>query len=283
MGRIGDGARFPDSGVWNVRDAFAYLVAPLIVPSVVQTAAVWLDAADLSTITESGGDVSQWNNKGTLGNFTQATAASQPTTGVGTLNGLNVINFASDFMISADTAATYKFLHDGTDYLVAAVWKPGVVDNPGVRYALYGNTNTTAEVGASLKFEDISPQNDVLRADVFNASGDSSTVPVFARTANDFIDANNFHVTTVLLDPNNATAANRYKAFNNGGSASTPNTNTGTVSGSNPSNVLRLGQENGSNTLTGSIAELVIVSGANAIEGNRVIIRDYLNAKWGVF
>lgn len=63
---------------------------------------LWLDASDTSTITESGGSVSQWDDKSGNGyNVVQATAALQPTTGTRTLNGLNVIDFIPNDVMSA--------------------------------------------------------------------------------------------------------------------------------------------------------------------------------------
>jgi hypothetical protein len=67
--------------------------------------ALWLDAADTATITESGGSVSQWNDKsGNARNFTQASGTAQPTTGTRTQNGLNVIDFdgTTDFLEGGD-------------------------------------------------------------------------------------------------------------------------------------------------------------------------------------
>ena len=67
--------------------------------------ALWLDASDTSTITEVGGAVSQWDDKSGNGNdFTQGTAANQPTTGTRTQNGLNVLDFdgTADFMVGGD-------------------------------------------------------------------------------------------------------------------------------------------------------------------------------------
>jgi hypothetical protein len=55
---------------------------------------VWLDAADTSTITESSGFVSQWDDKSGNGyDVVQATGANQPATGSATINGLNVLSF----------------------------------------------------------------------------------------------------------------------------------------------------------------------------------------------
>ena len=55
--------------------------------------ALWLDAADLTTITSSGGAVSQWNDKsGNNRHFVQATSTLQPSTGA-SVNGNNAITF----------------------------------------------------------------------------------------------------------------------------------------------------------------------------------------------
>ena len=69
---------------------------------------LWLDAADTSTITESGGAVSQWDDKSGNGNdLVQATAANQPTTGTTTINGLNVISLdGNDRMESPSVSLT---------------------------------------------------------------------------------------------------------------------------------------------------------------------------------
>jgi hypothetical protein len=57
----------------------------------------WWDASDTATITDAGsGAVSQWNDKSSNGrHLSQATGADRPTTGASSVNGLNVITFAS--------------------------------------------------------------------------------------------------------------------------------------------------------------------------------------------
>jgi hypothetical protein len=55
---------------------------------------LWLDASDTTTITQSGGAVSQWNDKSPSGlNVAIGEASRQPTTGADTQNGLNVLSF----------------------------------------------------------------------------------------------------------------------------------------------------------------------------------------------
>jgi hypothetical protein len=74
--------------------------------------ALWLDASDTATITESGGSVSQWNDKSGNGrNVTQGTGANQPTTGTTTINNRNALSFDGNDAISAATA---QFIN-GTD------------------------------------------------------------------------------------------------------------------------------------------------------------------------
>ena len=63
-------------------------------PSMIQTA-LWLDAADASTITTVSGAVSQWNDKSGNGrNASQATAAARPALTTSALNNRNVLTFS---------------------------------------------------------------------------------------------------------------------------------------------------------------------------------------------
>jgi hypothetical protein len=275
------------SGVWSLSelyDARLDNVWPFAAPDVVLNASVWLDAADTSTITESGGAVSQWNNKGSLGNFTQATGAVQPTTGASTLNGLNVIDFAADYFVSVDSAATYKFMHDGTKYFIAAVAKMGVTADPDTFMILCGSAGVaSATVGTSFVFDDRSSQSRNNGFIALSLRGVSAELPISAYTGNDTFVANTATIYTALMDPDNATAADRAEQFINNGSAIKTNTQTFSPSTSNPVATLQIGAGNATLIMSGYIAELVIVSGADATETNRVIVRDYLNLKWGVY
>ena len=66
------------------------------------TTALWLDAADATTITLNSSTVSQWNDKSGNGrNMTQATALRQPTYTASGLNGLPVLSFNGDSLTNA--------------------------------------------------------------------------------------------------------------------------------------------------------------------------------------
>lgn len=61
----------------------------------------WYDASVASSITSSGGLVSQWNDlSGNAGHLTQATSTYQPTTGTTTQNGKNVLACSVSKMIN---------------------------------------------------------------------------------------------------------------------------------------------------------------------------------------
>ena len=68
-------------------------------PSMLSTA-LWLDAADASTITESGGAVSQWDDKSGNGrNATQATLALRPTFNSTGINSKAAIDFTGSGLL----------------------------------------------------------------------------------------------------------------------------------------------------------------------------------------
>lgn len=84
----------------------------------------WFDASDTSTITETGGAVSAWADKSGNGwDVSQATGASQPTTGSATLNGRNVVSFdgTDDFLTASSISPAIAF----DDFSCAVVLRSG--------------------------------------------------------------------------------------------------------------------------------------------------------------
>lgn len=91
---------------------------PLWTPAAISTA-LWLDAADASTITLNGSTVSQWNDKsGNARNFSQATAAHQPVYVTTALNSKNVVNFVSVDSLTR-SAIPFNDLGNNSLYVVA--------------------------------------------------------------------------------------------------------------------------------------------------------------------
>lgn len=244
--------------------------------------ALWLDASDTSTITASSGDISQWNNKGSLGNFTQATGAVQPKTGVTTLNGLNVVDFAGDYL-TAVTQNEWKFLHDGTKWVAAFVVKVGTTATPDALYGIIGTSAQSRQIGLSLHSDTrtVSGNTDPWATWLIRNTTDPQAINTIDQNR---VSVNNFAIVTQLADPANGTAADRNEVFKNDGTAAKSNTVSSTPSTADPTHSLQIGASgNNVNPFTGSIAEIVIATGANATETNRADLRDYLNQKWGVY
>lgn len=243
---------------------------------------LWLDAADASTITSSGSPakVSQWDDKSANGfHVVQATGAAQPTTGATTQNGFNVLDFDGGDTLTNSTANNFLFTVDGSSYLVAAVWKAGTTDDPNAGYTLIGSSGTSAQTGVLLAFDDRSSasRNNNMFHNVYNAG---QTQPVSNVAGNSSHPANTPTVVTLLADPDNATGATRSAIFVGTGGGFRNNTATAAVA-SSISNTFAVGGTYFS-SLVGWIAEIIIVEGAEATEANRLLLRDYLIAKWGL-
>lgn len=120
---------------------------------------VWLD--DQSPITASGGQVSQWNNRGALGwHFSQATASLRPTLIESAINGLRALRFdgVNDCLVSTAGKDLFRNVTKGWSFAVlckrAEATAPTVVfgatrggSSPGVRFAAYDALAGTALPG----------------------------------------------------------------------------------------------------------------------------------------
>ena len=134
-------------------------------PTSITGCSLWLDAADLTSLTVSGGAVSQWNDKsGNANNATQSTSGNQPTSGSITQNGLNVLNLTSKTMtyptISLTTMTVFCVYRqlDFTSYRqplsvgafaffyanggTVGIGRLGVTDEVLANYSTYGLTSS---------------------------------------------------------------------------------------------------------------------------------------------
>lgn len=211
--------------------------------------ALWLDASDISTITSSNGAVSQWNDKSSNGrNVSQGTSTAQPTTGVNTQNGLNVITF------------------DGSDWLKTAVSTTNAVATIfGV-----GNHTSTALGGRFMcGYSGLGFQTTLYPYPTVQSSG------LYAGFAD-------------VFGPANSVAANKYYfstwRLNGTSSQVFVNGRGGTVGnpGGLPASLGTVGAR-GDNALPfiGHIAEIIVVFSA-VDENTRIVVENYLQKKWSV-
>lgn len=68
-------------------------------PTVISNCLLWLDAADTSTITTSGTQVTQWRNKGTFDGYA-SNQTGVVTSGTATYNGSNIVQFPSSTQLA---------------------------------------------------------------------------------------------------------------------------------------------------------------------------------------
>ncbi|MCC5845700.1 MAG: cadherin-like domain-containing protein [Verrucomicrobia bacterium] len=136
-------------------------------PAEIPTAA-WYDAGDASTLTASGGAVSQWADKSGNGNHaTQATDTKRPTTGLNTIGGVNVINFQKANLehlkapdspsLRANSGGGYglyavynKGAHVTVGSGINALLGKGPVQNDAHEYGIYNNVKLTQDGHVSL-------------------------------------------------------------------------------------------------------------------------------------
>lgn len=88
------------------------VLSSLWTPSELSNVVFWGDASDASTITSSGGTVSQWDDKsGNDNHAVQSNSANRPETGVATLNSLNTISIrdSNKYMTVTNTPTSIAF------------------------------------------------------------------------------------------------------------------------------------------------------------------------------
>ena len=233
---------------------------------------LWLDASDSGTVTQSGGAVSQWDDKSSNGYaFTQGSAGAKPTWGTRTQNGLYVMDFdGGDSIDCTSTAATWTFLHDGTTYIIAAV---ACRDTAGTNGTICNTAGGGGTNGLNFRF---------LAANTISHYVEKSTSIVLNSPSVGTSTA--ARVVSLVGDPDNGTAADRSDMYLDGGSSQKLSTATGATTGTDPTSALIVGNRSGGGLpLDGFVAELVIVVGSSATESNRSTLHDYLNTKWAVY
>jgi hypothetical protein len=238
---------------------------------------VWLDASDAGTITSSGGDVSQWADKSVNArNFTQSSATAKPKTGTRTINSLNTIDFdgTNDFLSCPSSTALFNYLHNSTG---ATLFFVGIVDDTAdSKCYLNNNTGSSGNIGVridinAIEKDLISVTKGVSGQNVINTNG---AVTFTAGTA---------FYTSIKLDNNDGTAANRYKISLNGASELGSNAATAGPVASNATDDLHLGilSDGTSIPYNGCFGEIIFYSGILSA-GDIAANQTYLANKWGL-
>lgn len=243
---------------------------------------VWYDASDVSTITHSAGAVSQWNDKGSAGfNLSQATGSRQPATNSVFQNGLNTISFDGGDVLTNTTKANWKFLHNGTKYVLGVVVKMKTTANTGEDLYVFTNQRRGegGVIGGMLSQDNIAGRTSALIRVIRETSASCALI-----LENNVWTATNVVCYTEVADPGNATAANRMKSYFGTGAAVGTNTATGTPSTADAAYDIGFGAADNILVagITGYICEIVIMQSPYNTETDRTSLRDYLISKWGL-
>lgn len=218
--------------------------------------ALWLDAADASTITESGGAVSQWDDKsGNNYHVSQATAADQPT-------------------VSTD-AGNASILFDGTsDYLRHNV--SGTITYPSSVFIVCRNTNT-ANAGHIFSVNDSSQSDRYFTLTQRNSSGQKLFYSIRVALNTPVILAASSFNTEIIGAVSNA--SNDHELFSNGASVGT-DTNTWLVPNYNNITVGRLRYQASAQYFVGHVHEIIWIRQSLDLT-TRQKIEGYLAHRWG--
>jgi len=267
---------------------------------------LWLDAADPSVFTYSSGTVvSRWTDKSPNGYFFEPAGTSMAPSRSGTQNSKSTLVFdgTNDGLAAVGSTSNWTYLHDGTKCTVFIVYKwTKTISGTAFDGTLL---NTTKYVFSSIT--DGYPGFDLYNQVQSSGGTDYDTqypsintgVTLSGQTYPSTITATNYlqgstynswDISTGLIDPNNATTANKYNQYNTNdpfpNSPATALTGQGwsAPSSSNPQGTLSIGRiDNSGNyrALEGQIAEIVIYKSLLS-SADRVAMVNYFKNKWNI-
>lgn len=218
---------------------------------------LWLDAADVATITESSGSVSQWDDKsGRENHAVQTTGSNQPVTASDVINGKNVISFdGSNTQLDVqDNDGLYAVANgDNTLFVVAQADASFTGSGRLITFAESGGTRLDMryETAASL-----------VRYQSRNAFGSDIT--------------RSEALSNVLISMGYRNGSTQAISVNRDAEVSNSN-----ASDENGINAVSIGARSLGDFFFGGVAEIVVYSRALSVdEYDRVLC--YLAAKWGV-
>ena len=228
--------------------------APLAIPDL----EMWLDASDTSTITDSSGSVSAWADKsGNGNNATQGTGSAQPTTGLNTANGKNVLNFDGGDTLEVGSGVYSIPSDENTLFIVSRCTDTSVQRRP---FVMTDGSNARYKMAYETKAGVASATEVVFQVD-------SNLDPLGAQASG---TSDNYQVLTGTFDGTNATTV----AINNDTEVS--DTNGVAFTATN----CFIGSQAGSAVfLIGDICEVVLYS-RKLTTGEQNLIKAYLTNKW---
>lgn len=269
---------------------------------------LWLDSSDASKFTYSSGTVvSSWTDKSANAYVFEPSSTTYAPSRSGTQNSKSTVVFdgTDDFITCTSAASVWKFLHDGTQATVLAVYKDTESSSTSSSAAaLLDTTNyefasiTAGYPGYSLKVDNwyysagstwyATAENNINSGVV--QSGQTYPAQVYNTGYINSANHNTWNVNISLLDATNATNNQKITSYNS--QATFPNTastsgilyNWASPSSSNPGAPLRIGRERATSyyaPFKGEIAEIIIYKRKLSVSEKSEMMT-YLKNKWSV-
>lgn len=257
------------SGLLSSRFGGASLWSPLALGSAL---ALWLDAADASTITLNGGNVSQWNDKSGNGrNATQAIASLQPAYTALGIGGKPSLTFAPEGGSASDRLNVTFTLTENNITAFALARKPSSSEDSKHRYGRVLSLRNTSGT------------------DYSNTNG---WIPAFMAQSNAFGGVN---APSIVNYRNDAVISVQPMVYNTpyiigstlSGSTGTMRVNGNQTSGTTSATAVNINQmligassEGVDSEMYGDIAEVILTLALSLADQQR--IEGYLAWKWGL-
>jgi len=253
-------------------------------PHMVSGLALWLDSADTTTITQSGGNVSQWNDKSGNGyNFAQGTSANQPTYSPSTPT--NGVYFTTDLstnytFMTINTAglALFQNISYGTTFLVFKTTTS--TQNTQRAYPLIATINggNSGRYGVYISNTTLTPGFFGRRIDTDSGNGANSSTAFSTNTA---------YVQSYQIDYADANAVTLIQYRNGTSDPVTPTSFTYTSSAGNTSNTASAYIFLNGITPTSAVAQLylyevIVYTNRLLTTSQRQQVEGYLAWKWGL-
>ena len=231
-------------------------------PSMITTA-LWLDAADASTVTTVSSAVSQWNDKsGNSRNFTQSTSGNRPALTTNALGGKPVVTFDG-----TDDRLTASVTTGSSTATVVSVWKLNQQPtNPGQSFAFSRIYDIKTGFGGLQLLNDVSTLAIHTKSSLYQTA--LTATKWFASGTSTELTVQKFDTSTTAFNRNGSVVSSTASPANVG------------EAGSNCAIGAR-GDVNSITHLNGYVAELIVVNG---IASDVVVqkLEGYLAHKWGL-
>lgn len=231
------------------------------------TTSLWFDMSDTSTITASGGAVSQLNDKsGNNRHLTQSSESNKPTTDANTINNLNIFDFdGGDWLLRIDSNVGNIVNGTNKDFMVFGIMETSV-DSAEQRFLSLGNTalfQNTYQIGVLYN-------EDEFRNIVWNSAGSPYYIDgVFEVVDSPFILNGGFNGSDTKLYLNGT-------EYTGGGVSG----QFGTIAGADRITV-GISEDQSGAPLTGKIGEVIVLDSWVG-ETIRQKTEGYLAHKWGL-